>query len=263
MIIAAGLLASPALLAWSGFDGVVPERFLTNIRRNNEGFAFAGLAIMAMSLLQVRSRPLRVAWWMFLTVAFAVTEGGGAFGLPQWFTTLNEAVLGAIVLTVYLSFSDRARIRRWFYLSLALVVLLGELPVPGWYGSPAALWIVDHAEAWGFGLLTALYVDFIRPWPFEEGRVTSPLRQMGWYLGLVVVPIAVSALNEHGVDSVAAVGPYESALVWLQRIMEAFVAALILSVFFAVVNPGRRRHAERRYEPAEISAVPPSPKATS
>ena len=51
---------------------------------------------------------------------------------------------------------------------------------------------------------------------------------------MVTIPVAVAVVNRHGVDSSAAVGPYESALVWIQRITEAFIAGLALWLYAVI-----------------------------
>ena len=237
------LLLAPVVLAWDGLDRLVSEGLLTQIRRNNEAFVFAGLALTTASFRRPPVRWALAGWWLFLAATFFLTEVvGSRLGLAQWFITLNEAILAAAVLTLHLHHNgDRNRpAARWrFYGILAVIILLGEAPFPGWHLSEPAVWIIDHAEAWGFALLAGLYFDFVNRWP--DGPAASIGARVAWYLGLVVVPLVLSALNQNGVDSVAAAGPIESALVWIQRITEGFIAALLISVSLALEGVLRRR----------------------
>lgn len=224
-----------AVLAWPPLARVVPEGLLIQAQRNNEAFFFVALVIALLPAWGRASIPLSRLGVAAMAAFFVVFDAiGPSTGLPIWVITLNESLLGAVVLFAYLVFSGyrRPQTAKWFYLVLAAVVLAGELPIPGWGDSAPAWWIVNHAEGWGFALLAAIYLDFVRPWPFERDKTAGVVGRGFWYVGIVVTPLLFSALNEHGVDSTAAVGPYESTLVWVQRITEAFVAAVLITVYY-------------------------------
>jgi len=245
-IVALVLCSFIPLLVWPPLADVVPGGLLIQAQRNNEALFFVALVIALLPAWGRSSIPLSRLGLVAMAVVFVVFDAiGPSTDLPIWVITLNEALLGAVVLLAYLVFSgaDRPARAKWFYAGLLLVVLAGELPIAGWEDGPAAMWIVDHAEGWGFALLAALYLDFVRPWRFEGTVTSGPLGRSIWYLGLLVVPLLFSALNENGVDSNAAAGPYESTLVWVQRITEAFVAAVLLTLYYAW------RAREHRLEP--------------
>lgn len=226
-----------ALLGWPRLENFLTEGLLLQAQRNTEGYFFAALAI---AFLPAWGRPpirLGRAGLTALALLFVLFElVASQTDLPIWVITLNESILGAVVLFAYLLADGRkGRPKTLFYTGMALVILAGELPIPAWGGSGAAQWIVDHAESWGFAVLAALYLDFVRPWPFEARRMAAAGTRVAWYATLVMAPLVLSALNQHGVDSAAAVGPIESSLVWVQRITEAFVATIVLSLHYALV----------------------------
>ena len=236
LVVAGFLVASSALLAWPGLDGLVPGGILTQARRNTEGLVFAALAITLISACNHRSKGPRWIWSIVAMAGLVATEvAPNGLALPAWIATLNEAIIGAVVLAVYLLGHWR-RPTPWFYVGILLVVLAGEIPISGWESSGGPTWIVEKAEAWGFAALAGFFFDFVRPAEVAVPRLVVPSRRTvprwAWYGALVIVPVALSALNTNGVDSGAAVGVVESALVWVQRITEGFVAALLITIFY-------------------------------
>ena len=245
LVVAGLLVASSALLAWPGLDGVFPGGILTQARRNTEGLVFASLAITLIAAYNHRTKGPRWIWSIAVLSGLVATEiASDRLTLPAWIATLNEAIVGAIVLAVYL----RGHWRRptpWFYVGVLIVVLAGEIPIPGWETAGVASWIVEKAEAWGFAALAGFYFDFVRPAEVTVPNLVDPpqrtVPRWAWYGALLILPVALSALNTNGVDSRAAVGLVESALVWVQRITEGFVAALLITAFYDLREFAGRR----------------------
>lgn len=233
--VALALVALTVLLEWNGLDALLPDNVVVSIRRNNEAPIFMALAILTISLENPVKRELGWIWWSLVGAGFVVTNiFGRSIGLPQSVITLSEAFLGIAFLGAYLyTIGDRrdGRPRVWPYVAAAALVLLGEFPVGGFDESAVGEWLSGQAEAFGFFILTALYLDFVRPWPFSRRKVSAK-RHVVWFGALVVIPLLVRLFNDHGVDPIGAEGFVELALVWTQRIMEAFIAAIGLSIYY-------------------------------
>lgn len=244
---------------WSRLQDLVPAALAPRISRNNEGYVFVLVAIIYLAFGhpdRAGSGAVRAFWFGAVVAAFAFTGFvAEAPQVPQTVVTLNEAFLGFLILASYLELSRHretghpiASRRAFFYALVAFIPLLGELPIRGWEGTAFQIWIVDHAEAWGFAIVSAVLVDFIRPWPtgVRPSRAISAV----WYLALLATPVIVDWLNPHGVDSAAAIGPIESGLVWIQRITEAFVAVFLLTLWFDLrgLAKGRRDSVDRPHD---------------
>lgn len=238
----AGLAGLTLLPLWRPLQSITPPELLSQIGRNIEAYVFALLAAVYFDLATLRTTAVRAARTglaLAILAAFVATEAlATQLQLPQSFITLNEAFLGLLIIIFYSHWSrpgadarPLASRQSLFYTVAVVVPILGELPIKGWESSLAQIWIVDHAETWGFVILTAMLIDFVLPWPPAERMPLSPVFRGAWYLALLAIPLLGSALNRHGVDSAAATGLVESSLVWIQRITEAFVAALALTVW--------------------------------
>lgn len=221
------LLGSP----W--FADALPQALVTFGRRNAEALVFFAIVIVTVPPLLSRPRRTAVLVVIFLLIAIGLDFVASRELLPAEVYTHSEPFLGAAIVLAHLYATRRIRrYRVWFtYVALLAIVTVGELlPIPE---DPAQMrWIIVEAEAWGLALLTMTYFDLVRPWPFNESRPPGRWLRILWYLVLLAVPLVVQVANRHGVDSVAASGPLESGLVWLQRNIEAFVAAILIAAFF-------------------------------
>lgn len=240
-ILAAGGLAI-SFVVWSapGLLGSVQ----TQITRNSEAFALSLLVTMELHRRFFKGQsPWIYVWWVSLLAGYAITEFVAA--LPATVATLNEAFLAAILISIFLSYfgpGTRKWRVRWIYPLIAgAIVLVGEISADVFEGLSG--WIVGSAESWGFVILISVLFGFIAGFPwFEAAR--SRVTQGMWILFLIAAPVIVSILNPNGVDSVAAVGFSASAMVWVQRVTEAFVAAVALTVLSIVLENLIQRSAE-------------------
>jgi hypothetical protein len=170
-------------------------------------------------------------WWGFLAGLYLLTVL--IDGLPPSVATPNESILAVLSVSVFLTIFQPSEPGRWrlrwlFPVSAALVALVGELPLAMF--EPVSTWIMENAESLGFILLTTLLFGYLSSYPWPQVMPAAPLR-VAWMVALVVLPIGVALVNPNGVDAGAAVGVLESAMVWIQRITEAFIAAVLLTIY--------------------------------
>lgn len=247
---------------WTPLQELVPESLRPQISRNNEASVFVLLLAVFLDFGPRSARRAilyRTAWGALVFTALVITEFfGPRLDLPQAIITLREPFLALVLLGSYFLWSrhvDGSLIprRRWpMYVSALAVLLLGEVPLPGFTGPQT--WIMDHAEVWGFMILIGVLFDYICPWEFGR-RAPAPIGfRIGWYLGLIAIPFVVDALNPFGVDAGAATGPGASALVWLQRIAEAFIAGFVLTALYDLkaAREGQTQKGHLEREPAPI-----------
>lgn len=240
LVVTIGLLSSFVSIFSGGLLGALE----TQISRNGEAFALCLLVALDLQFVRPAGIRRRRTWWTFLIIAYLVTEWGG--GLPGTVVTLSESFLAALLISVFLALFQPGHPgwrMRWVVPVISLVVVvIGELPLAALKGvSP---WIMSTAETWGFLLLVAILVGYIASYPWPEVSSTRWLKAC-WLLALIVVPVGVAIINPNGVDSVAAIGPLESSMVWVQRITEAFIAAFLLTGLLEVLARVRSPSAER------------------
>lgn len=204
----------------------------TQVSRNSEAFA---LCLLVSFELRLRTHDDMGSWfpiwWAFLAAGYFGTEL--ISGLPAPVATLNEAFLGALVISMFLTVFHPSNTGRWrwrwlFPIGAAAVALIGELPIGAF--NWARPWIMGSAESLGFVILITILFGCVSGYPWPEGLSSVP-RRVVWLMALVVIPIGVALVNPNGVDSIAAVGVLESAMVWIQRITEAFIAAVLLTIY--------------------------------
>lgn len=234
VVVSIGLLTSFVSI----FDGGPLGLLELQISRNSEAFTLCLLVSLDLQFV-FGSRPSRrPLWWAFLAAAYLVTEF--ADGLPGTVVTLSESFLGALLISVFFAVFEPGTPRwRWRWLAPALglsVVLVGELPLATF--ERVSPWIVLKAETWGFVMLIAILVSYLSSYPWPEVRPTAKSRAV-WILTIIVLPLFIAAINPHGVDSVAAIGPIESSMVWIQRITESFIAAVLLTGLFWLLEAKR------------------------
>jgi hypothetical protein len=223
-----------SFVSWSA--GGILGSVQTQISRNSEAFALALMVAVELHLRRVkRDTAWLYTWWLLLLTGYFITEL--FVRLPAAITTLNEAFLAAIIISTFLTYFGPSSGRwstRWIYPAIAgVVVVVGELSTKG---LPAMSdWIIGSAETWGFVILITVLFGLISGFPWPEAAQSRSVHVV-WVLFLVLTPAIGSILNKNGVDSTAAVGFLESTLVWVQRVTEAFVAALGLTFLVLVLE---------------------------
>ena len=191
-----------------------------------------------------RSRLVRILiWFGVLSLGVLSTWPLSWFGgseLPQWYVTLHEAFVAALVVCGYLLWSrrldcDHADVDlgpvlavgwRVGYFAIALFVLLqlsygaiGQSPLP----SEAVDWLHRNDEAFAGLLLLPVYFDVVAR--------HSARRSAIWILVLLSVPIVVQSGVFGSVDTNSLIG-------WLERVTEALIAAVLVSIYFDVLRDG-------------------------
>lgn len=246
-----GGLAAALLIAVTA--GGEPGGLLGQVVRNGEACLFALLTAFDLEVIGAdRSAPRRrrALWWSALAAIYLVLGPmAGVLGLPGPIATLAESPLAALVLSVYLHWSRPSvapehplpRRQAAFYVIAVGIPLAGELLVGSNPESPVGPWIVETAEVWGFLILAGVWLDVVRPWPFDVREPAARMVRLAWYAALITVPVLGAILNPHGVDRASAVGIFELGLVWLQRVTEAFVAVFLLSAYAELVSRAVRR----------------------
>jgi hypothetical protein len=232
LLVTIGLLASFVSISPGGLLGLLELQ----ISRNSEAFALCLLVSLDLQFALYAGRSRRWTWWAFLVFAFLVTELVG--NLPVTVVTLSESFLGALLISVFLTLFQPNHPRwhwRWAVPLIGFcVVLVGELPFTAF--QEMSPWIMLKAETWGFLSLTAILVGYLSSYPWKEVRPSTSSRVL-WILTITLLPLVVASINPNGVDSVAAVGPLESLMVWIQRITESFIAAVLLTVLCWLLEP--------------------------
>lgn len=257
-----GVAGFGLLVHWASLlEGRLPAEVIDLVRRNSEAYLLMILVALDVELISAgppgTGRARRSAWLAVLAVAWVATYFlGQTLGLPQAIITLNEPLMAAVIISLYLPWSRekaspwepiRGRQLAYYAVAVALVVL-GELPLAGWEGSPAMVAIVDNAETIAAAILVSLYFDLVGRWPQTAPWTTSRWR-IAWYPLLALTPVAYTLLNPVGRDLTLAEGLGESTVAWLQRTTEAFIAALGISLYFDLRAWAlRQRPASRRVE---------------
>jgi len=186
----------------------------------------------------------QVTFFAALFVGALVTQtgipGSAGWELAAGIITLGEAFVAGLVISLYVGFtrgflrgSPRSLgglpvvsgpIRGWYYLGavVATVLIYQEL-ARTILGDVVVDWLQVNAEAYAAIVLVPLYFDVVAC----RGRMAK----LAWYGTLVAQPIVLQASDPAG-----------SVLGWLERTTEAFVAALVVSLYFDVVRgwPHRR-----------------------
>lgn len=201
-------------------------------------------------------QPALVGWVVALLALALVTQGTLAdrLGLTQSIVTLGEAFVAAPIIAIYTAWSrgipaaegasSGAQLepwsrRIWFYGIAAAVVLLAyQQFAVSLLGDAALDWVQVNLEAWSALLLIPLYFDLVA----VSG---APLwLRVGWYAALAVVPILTQSGALEGVVP-------DGLLDWLGRSTEAFIAAIVISIYFEIWR-GRVDHHHPSH-PGEVS----------
>ena len=195
-----------------------------------------------------RNISLHLVWFAVFLLGAGVVQVDATTSindsLPAWLTTLGEAFLGIAVISAYLGWSRRltswsvrdvtgapvapARARAVYY---ALVFAIAVLAEQSWMinslGSGLGSWLEINTEAYAAMLLIPAYFDVMVP-------IRRPRPHLIWYGALVAMPLLVQIALHIGL-------PPESIFAWVETLTEAFVATLVVSVYFDLVR-GRWEH---------------------
>jgi hypothetical protein len=217
----------------------LPHALAGRVAHNSEGFLLALILIPWIQFLRPRLAGSRAQWVVTVVVAVALLAVGILLissDLPSRFRTLNESFLAAAALVPYVQ--ARRPLPRGAAVVLPVLAVLVALLFD--HNDE----ITDLAEVWGALVLVPIGLDLVDRGILEPtARTSRPLRY-SWYAFLVVVPIGFSVLEArlHLGGFVHYVG----------RCYEDFIAALLISLFLAVVL-GRTGRA-RADEPAQVAS---------
>jgi hypothetical protein len=220
------------------------------LRRNNEGYAlmllpaywdlFAGTTDPRGT---AGRRPADPPWggqvlWFSVLASLALLLPSRFLGalprLSQSIVTLREAVVALLLVSAYLGWSrgigswhreeidgtpvvSRAA-RSTYYVSVAVVAFAVDA---GWVRAAAAwlgTWLEPNIEAFAAMLLIPAYFDLVAP-------SRSLALRFAWLAILVAVPVLVYLDVLDGIV-------WPGLLDWTSRSTEAFLAALVISVYF-------------------------------
>ncbi len=244
-VAAFGILVHQAFLVPILGDGVI-----TILRRNTEAYALAVLIPAYWDIyaweadpwgetnIHLRRHPGQYAWLVLLALAAIVVETGPlaeTFRLPQSIITLGEAFVAALVITAYQGWSrgflpgapsprggrpvvsTRTSIRLYVGAILATILVYQGF-VTTLLGTGTVEWLQINAESYAAILLVPFYFDFVAP-------RRRQWVEWAWYAFLVAGALAVAGgrFDETVVGSLA---------VWVGKTREAFLAALVISIYF-------------------------------
>ncbi|MGH3315204.1 MAG: hypothetical protein ACRDO0_03590 [Nocardioidaceae bacterium] len=237
-----GLTAVLALIWLEALELVLPDSIAEQVGHNSEGIL---LALMLAGWIQfVRSRITDTTHERLVTGVVAAAALAGALALlatdlPSRFKTLNETLLAASLLIPYLQL--RRPLGRWALgvaaLLLLTVVVAHDAPV-----------IVLLAETLGMLMLAPVALDLVDRGILDPAAWTSRARRWAWYVVLAAAPVAFSLISD--VDPGGVLGVFNGYAI---RTIEAFLAFLLLEVFFAVCL-GRTGATSRVRRPAAVAA---------
>jgi hypothetical protein len=237
-----GLTAVLALIWLEALELVLPDRIAEQVGHNSEGIL---LALMLAGWIQfVRPRITDTTHERLITgiVAAAVLAGALALlatDLPSRFRTLNETLLAAGLLVPYLQL--RRPLGRWA-LGVAALLLLTVVVA---HSAPV---IVLLAETLGMLILAPVALDLVDRGILDPAAWTSRARRWAWYAVLAAAPVAFSLISD--VDPGGVLGAFNEYAI---RTIEAFLAFLLLEVFFGVCL-GRTGVTGRVRRPAAVAA---------
>ncbi len=255
-VIAGGLLVHQA-----GFTSLVGDELGDLFRRNSEAYVLMLLIPAYWDFLgppqaprvygaelgaPLGNRGLQVLWFGVLGLAGIVlqTNAGDWLNLRQSVITLGEAFVAAFVICMYLGWSRGffgfsgppagggpvfpSSLRAWYYGALAGIAIIAQQAFVSDLAPDVAERVQVNIEASAAMLIIPLYFDIVaRPRPRWVLAV--------WCAVMVVVPI----LSQPGVLDSTSLAPLAG---WMVRATEAFVAGLVIALYFSLWRPD---HAEK------------------
>lgn len=240
MLYYAGLALVLALILLQLIDDVVGRRLATHIGNNSEAYLAALVLSAWIHYVRPRLAGRRAEWPAALLVGVIMLVIGIALvqtHLPSRFRTLNEAFIALAVLVPYVQ--ARRPLSRILSYGLPGVVLLLVLVV----GDRGV--VRDQAESATMLILIPIGLDLIDRGILQSDAITSVLARWTWYAILVLIPVVFIALRKGAhVDGWAG-----NRMLYSQRGLEGYIAALFIEVYFAVflgwvgrrVTPAHRR----------------------
>jgi hypothetical protein len=207
------------------FAEVLPGSVASRIGHNSEGVVLALLLALWIEFARPRLAGSPKEWaatavvaGMCVVVAVLLLQSD----LPSRFRTLNETFLAAAVVIPYL------QARRPVPTRLALAATVGVLA--GIIAFNRTTFVVDLAEALAVLVLVPIGFDVVDRGILDPRARPSTRVRLGWYAALVVTPIAFSVL-EYGIGFE---GIFGEATRYGVRVAEAFIALLLVELYFAV-----------------------------
>jgi hypothetical protein len=220
-----GLVALLAGILLEIFPRFLPDRVADRIGHNSEGLLLALVLALWIEHARPKVSGSRLQWPLTLAVAVACAVAAVFLlwtDLPSRFRTLNEPLLAAAVLVPYV------QIRRPLPSNLAILASLAVLALIV-FGERTQV-VTDLAETLGALVLAPIGFDVVDRGILDLHAPTSARLRYGWYVLLVVTPIAFSVL-EYAVGVSGVAGEVTRYGV---RIAEAFLCMLLVELYFAV-----------------------------
>lgn len=230
-----GLALVVALILALSLDVVLPESLARHLSRNNEGLVLLLLLSAWMEFVRPRLREAQRAQIVAAASAACLLIAALLLldGVPTQFRTLNETFFALAVLVPYVQLARP--LPRWAW-GLPVVALI--VPVVGAQSDIA----VALAETLAFLLLVPLAVDFGDRSILEPDRERRPLVVAAWLVVVIVVPVVLHLLRPDDPE-----GPIEEVVRYLSRTTEAYVAVVLLHLYFSFLRPAAERlgHGQR------------------
>ena len=228
-----GLLLLIALIVAQRLDALLPDSLARHVSRNNEGLVL-GLLLSAWiqfvrdRLEGPRARLIVAASSVgsLLIAALLLLDG-----VPPTLRTLNESFFALAVLVPYVQISRPLPAAAW---ALPLVALIA--PVLGADSGIA----VTLAETFAFLLLVPLALDLGDRSILEPQHRRRTVVVVAWLAIVVLVPVVLHLLRPEDPQNVA-----EEVLRYLSRTTEAYVAVVLLHLYFSFLRPAATRHSRR------------------
>jgi hypothetical protein len=221
------------------FAEVLPGSMASRIGHNSEGVVLALLIAPWIEFARPRLAGTSREWPVTLAVAAGCTVIALLLlqsDLPSRFRTLNETFLAAAVVIPYL------QLRRPLPGRLAVIASAVVLAVIVVFNRTTV--VTDGAETLAVLLLVPIGFDVVDRGILDPEATTSPRLRLGWYVAMVVAPIAFSVLEYNiGFD-----GYIGEATRYAVRVAEAFIFMLLVELYFTVLlgRVGRAATADGR-----------------
>lgn len=221
-----GLLVVLAAIVFKVLGNVLPHPLARPIGFNSESYTLLLLLAPWIQFVRPRLAGSKWEWPVTLAAAAACVVIGLLLyksHLPSQWKTLNEAFFAG-GLIAYLQL--RRPLPPWVPIVisggvLAMIVLASDNAI-----------ITGVAEALGVLILLPLAVDVFDRRILNPKAPRSPALQYGWWGFLVLAPVVFSVLNRTLDDG----GALDQVARYGVRPQEAFVAVLLLGLYFAVLH---------------------------
>ncbi|MGI9609377.1 MAG: hypothetical protein ACR2NL_03685 [Acidimicrobiia bacterium] len=242
-----GVAVVAAVAHASGLDGVIGSGAASFLSRNSEAYVLMLLVPLYWDAISGRGSGRRGAWYAFLAIGTVALQAGAigagwASDIPTSVVTLGEGFAGVLAMSVYFDLTRSPRFesglapatwRAAYYLvAMVVMVLVHQDAVLSSLVSSVADVIAINTEAYAAVILIPFYFDVISPTlargrPLEDASPRPGWVRALWYAGLVLVPLAAAPDAEHWLTPLAH---------WLSLTTEAFIAAIVISLYFDAVR---------------------------